>query len=411
MDAKTLAAALLSRRFSLQGLAEYLGTPAQKHATDEHGTISPEYLEYARADVQVTWECYRELKRRYEAHGLDKPMDRLLSEATIGKAYLEQMGVRPFLGCSPDFPRKRFGEILCAYYGGRAEVRIRREVREVLYCDFKSMYPTVNSLMGLWRYVTADSIEPVDTTAETRAFLQGVTLGELQQPDTWSKLNTLVRLHPDADVLPVRAKYDERTYTIGLNQLTAHDSLWFTLADCIVSKLLTGKRPAIDKAISYRPGPQQQGLQPIEIMGRPDYRIDPNSDDFFRRLIDMRDEAKANGDEIQQTLKIIANSTSYGIFMEINRDDAPKPESLNIVGPNGELAETDATAIEEPGRFFQSDIGRFDYRRRPINARRCRMPDVGLRIGLGVLRHGLDCNSSARRNFKVEISRSGAKSR
>jgi hypothetical protein len=263
VDVKTAAAALLSRRFSLETLAAHLGTPTQKHKTDEHGMLTPAYLDYARADVQVTWECYADLSRRYSEHRLKRSIDRLLSEASIGKAYLQEMGIRPFLACDPTFPRERFGEILCAYYGGRAEVRNRRVIR----------------------------------------------------------------------------------------------ALWFTLADCIVSKLLTGRCPQIDKAQTYRPGPRQSGLEPIRILGKGDFAIDPNSDDFFTRLIDLRDEAKANRDPIEKTLKIIANSTSYGIFIEVTRDDAPKSELLDVIGIDGECKHVRTKALEQPGRYFHPLLG------------------------------------------------------
>ena len=92
------------------------------------------------------------------------------------------MGVKPFLECDPAFDRRHFGRILCAYYGGRAEIRNRRVVREVIYGDFKAMYPTVNGLMGLWEFVISQGIEPTDTTAETSAFLEAVTLTDLQKP-------------------------------------------------------------------------------------------------------------------------------------------------------------------------------------------------------------------------------------
>ena len=131
----------------------------------------------------------------------------------------------------------------------------------------------------------------------------------------------------------------------------------FTLADCVVSKFLTGKCPTIEKAQSYRPGLRQSGLKPIRILGKPDFTIDPNSNDFFTRLIDLRDEAKANRDSIEKTLKIIANSTSYGIFIEISRDDAPKSELLKVFGPYGECRNVDTKALEQPGRYFHPLLG------------------------------------------------------
>lgn len=357
VDLKTAAAALLSRRGSLDSLASHLGTRTQKHKTDEHGRLSEAYLDYGRTDVQMTWECYEDLNRRYQDHGLQRSIGRLLSEASIGKAYLQEMGIRPFLACDPTFPRDRFGEVLCAYYGGRAEVRSRRVIREVLHCDFKSMYPTVNSLMGLWELVIAEGVVIEETTEETRKFLEGITLQDLQSPALWRKLCMIVRVKPNGDVFPVRAEYDGVTNTIGLNHLTADEPLWFTLADCIMSKLTTGKCPEIERAQTYRPGPRQSGLKEIRILGKSHFAIDPNSDDFFRRLIDLRDEAKANGDPIEKTLKIIANSTTYGIFIEVTRDEAPKSELLDVYGPDGECNRVCTKALEQPGRYFHPLLG------------------------------------------------------
>jgi hypothetical protein len=293
----------------------------------------------------------------YHEHGLTRPIDRLLSEASIGKAYLQEMGIQPFMYCEPLFPREGFGAILCAYYGGRAEVRIRREIREVLYCDFKSMYPTVNSLMGLWAFVIGQGMTATDSTSETQAFLDQVTLEDMQARSTWRQLPTLVRLSPQEDTLPVRTKYDGQTYTIGLTRHTSPKPLWYTLADCIVSKLLTGRCPRIGKAITYRPGPPQKGLKPTKILGLEEFTIDPTTGDFFSKLVDLRDHAKANGNSAEKALKIIANSTSYGIFIEVIRDDAPKAEPVAVFGPNGEQLKIATKAVEEPGRYFHPLLG------------------------------------------------------
>jgi hypothetical protein len=357
IDLKTFGNALLSQRFSLRTLAEHLKTPTQKHETDEHGRLSREYLDYARADVQVTWECYVELTARYAQHGLNRLPDRLLSEASIGKAYLHEMGIKPFLGCDPGFSREVFGKIFCGYYGGRAEVHIRREIHECAYVDFKSMYPTVNSHMGLSEFVIADGMTWSDSTVQTRKFLATVKKDDLRKPGTWRELRTLVRLKPNDDILPTRAPYDDKTYTIGLNYLSSPWPLWFTLADCIAAKLLGDKTVAIEEAITFEPGPPQQDLQTVQILGREDYRVDPNTDDLFVRLIDLRDAAKERGDPIEKTLKIIANATSYGIFIEVNRDDAPKSEPLDVYGPDGKCVRTNTKAVEEPGRYFNALLG------------------------------------------------------
>jgi hypothetical protein len=71
----------------------------------------------------------------------------------------------------------------------------------------------------------------------------------------------------------------------------------------------------------------------------------------------LRDEAKANRDPIEKTLKIIANSTSYGIFIEVTRDDAPKSELLDVFAIDGECEHVHTKALEQPGRYFHPLLG------------------------------------------------------
>jgi hypothetical protein len=71
VDIRTIAGALLSRPFSLDGLAQHLKTETQKVKTDEHGgVLSYQYLSYAVTDVQATWECYLALSERFREHDL-----------------------------------------------------------------------------------------------------------------------------------------------------------------------------------------------------------------------------------------------------------------------------------------------------------------------------------------------------
>lgn len=356
-DVKTLAAALTSRSLSLEGMCAFLGVTTRKHASEDHGgPLTVDYLDYARGDVQSTWECYQALMARYSEHGLSTPAHKILSEASIGKAYLKHFGVKPLLACQ-DVPRGLFGTIMSTYYGGRAEVRLRRTVTEVIYSDFKSMYPTVNTLMGLWRFVIAEGFNWFDTTKDTRRFLERVERDDFQSADTWANLCTLVRVKADKDAFPVRAKYDGKINTIGLNYLSSEKPLWFTLADAVAAKLLTGKAPEIIEAISFKPGKAQEGLKKAFLFSNPDFAIDPLKDDAFKRFIDLRDRAKADKDPAEKAIKILANSTSYGIFIEVQRDNAPKPESLNLYTPDGHCHEISSTAIEDPGRFFHPLLG------------------------------------------------------
>jgi DNA polymerase family B len=365
IDLKTIAAALYSRSFSLGSLADFLQTPTRKAESGGHGKqLTADYVDYLLNDVQATWECYQSLRDKYALHALEEtPLGKVLSEASLGKAYLKHMGVRPFREIQPDFPDHLTGLIMSTYFGGRAEVHCRREVRQVLYCDFLSMYPTVCTLMRLWRFVIAQGIDWTTSTDRVRLLLETVSLDDLKHPEFWPLLTTLVRVAPQADIFPVRTKYDGQSQTIGLNYLTSDKPIWFTLADVIASKLLSGRVPKIIEAITFSPKEPQGGLRTVRIAGNPDYQVDPANDDFFKRLIDLRTTVKArlknatalNRDALdseQQALKILANSTSYGIFVEINVADLDASEKLTCYGPDGEGLSVDSTKIEEPGKFF-----------------------------------------------------------
>jgi len=366
VDVKTLAFALFARPFSLAKLCDFLGVEnPKKEFKDFERSISTEMIDYAVRDTQATWECFEKLSARYAALGLNETsQERIYSEASVGKACLKAMGIVPWRERQPDFDPRLIGTTMSGYFGGRSEIGIRRELRQVMLCDFLSMYPTVCTLMRLWRFVIATGIKSRDATDEARALLESVSLEELQSKSVWQNLVMLVRAKPDADIFPVRAHYNHADQaTIGLNHLTHDGSLWFTLADCIASKLLTGKSPEIIQAITFAPKRKQNALRKIRINGNDDYAIDPAKDDFYKRLIELRHEIKSKitpGDSPanrrlkteQNTLKIWANSTSYGIFVELNVEDASSKAEVLVHHSGDEPYRKKPSKIEKPGTYF-----------------------------------------------------------
>lgn len=366
IDVKTLAAALTSQSHSLASLAVFLNVEAQKHETEDHGkSITENYVAYAVQDTQTTWECFLKLRELYKDHNLSltEPHN-IHSEASLGKAYLKEMGIQPWRKVQPDFPPEMIGQIMSTYYGGRSEVHIRREITQILYCDFLSMYPTVCTLMGLWSFVTSQGMTWEDTTEKTKELIDYIKLDDLQSPNIWKDLCTLVQVMPDADIFPVRSKYAEDSqYTIGLNYLTSETPLWFTLADCLSSKLLTGKSPRVIKATTFSPLEIQTVLRTVDIAGNPEYQVDPTSGDFFKRIIDLRSSVKnsiktANSFERQAlesrqiSLKLLANSTSYGIFVEVNVEEEKTLQSALCYGASGKENAISIKKIEATGAFF-----------------------------------------------------------
>jgi len=373
VDLRALAAALTNRPFSLKSLAKFLKTKHRKLSSDVlEGPLTEETVEYALRDTLVTWECFVKLRDRYAAHGLvGTEIQNIHSVASMGKAYFREIGIQPLAVTQPDMPPALIGHIMSAYYGGRSEVHLRRMVSQVLYCDFLSMYPTVCTLMNLWRFITAQGMTWTDTTQNTAAFLDSITLADLRNQNTWKSLLVLVRVQPEGDLFPIRAKYgvkQDASYTIGQNYLTLKEPLWFTLADCIASKMRAGKSPKVLEAITFTPGPVQNGLKPIAIAGNSDYWIDPVRDDLFKRLIQLRIEVKRTMeglkgqarsalDVAQEFLKILANSTAYGISVQIDPADFDKREYIDIFGPRARAHRILSSRYEKPGPYFHPLLG------------------------------------------------------
>jgi len=291
--------------------------------------------------------------------------EKAFSPASLAKAYLEAMGISPFLEKNPDFQSEILGYIMTTYYGGRSEVRIRKRPTRVRYMDFTSMYPTVFSLMQLWKFLTAETIEWHDTTEEVRRLVNTISLDKFTQKDLWQLFPVIVQLEPDGNVLPVRGHYGDRyVWNIGLNLLTSKTPLWYALPDVLASRLLTGKSPKIQHAIAFKPVGIQSGLTSIEIGG---HAVTPETD-LIKEIIELRRTKQIERDKwpheslqykrldtIQNELKIVANAMSYGIFMEVNTEDLKTPETVDAYGLSHFRRKVKKK--ETFGRFFHPIIG------------------------------------------------------
>jgi hypothetical protein len=255
---------------------------------------------------------------------------------------------------------------MTAFFGGRAECRVRQTPVPVGYLDFLSMYPTVNTLMGLWSLLTAQDLHVVDATDDVRDLLASVTLDACFRPELWGQLPILVQIVPDGDILLVRAKYgSSNAWQIALNWFETTEPLWYTLADCIASTLLTGKPPRVVQALRLEPSEDRQsGLTLVALRGT--LQIDPVTDDFFRRVIELRkslppDMPKQERERLNQFLKVLANSTSYGIFAEMNRQDLGRGEraTVTVHGIDAEPFSCRVSGPEEPGDWCFPPLAAF----------------------------------------------------
>lgn len=372
IDTASLAAALLSRRLPLKDLAETLGTPTRKMEADLGGPVTKELVAYAMTDVQVTWECFQKLQQRYDTFRLDTPIHRIVSEASVGKAHLRQMGITPWRKQQPDFPNSIIASVMETYYGGRTETRIRRLPVPGVYVDFLSEYPTVYALQRLWRFQIASHIDwhEEDPATVTR-MLDGLTLSQVLDPGFWPTLTAIALVRPDGDLLPTRGDFKPGSSLWHVTRAFRHDGAaqWWTLADLVDSKLSTGQTPTIVKVIRFAPGPPQPGLRPITVGG---HDIDPYRDDFVQRLIEVRADAKqqlrsarelgdvqqaALWDAIQHASKITANSIGYGIGIELNTTDHNSPVNVTVHRTEGPDLAASNRRSETPGQWFNPIIG------------------------------------------------------
>jgi hypothetical protein len=362
LDLRALVFALTDRSHSLASAGEAFGLKRGKVEAPPHGVITPAYIAYARRDVEATLELFTKAAVEYVRHPIDRQMTKVFSPASIGKAYLRAMGIRPVLERQPTFPRDALGIGMLAYFGGRAEARIRRLPVPVRYLDFRSMYPTVNALMGLWDLLTAERIEVVDATKDVRTLLVGLTPQRVLDPAFWRSVVGFVQLHPAGDVLPVRAPYDASPgFQIGVNHLTSREPLWVSIPDIIQAALLATAVPDIIRAVRLVPVGRQDGLKPVRLRGT--VSVNPGTEDFFRRVVEERIKlgpTGAAGDpeatRLERFLKVLANSTPYGIYAEMN----PQPRSgaktaVRVQGLDGAFD----TGVERPellGEYYFGPI-------------------------------------------------------
>ncbi|MGO9644027.1 MAG: hypothetical protein ACLPY5_04700 [Candidatus Bathyarchaeia archaeon] len=364
LDLHTLVFALTNKNLTLQSACKIFQTDPQKTSTEEHGKITPEYIDYNITDTQATYSLYLKTMERYKSFHATLPPERIYSPATFGKQYLKQMGIKSFLEQNPNFPQEILGYVMTAYFGGRSEIRVRKKPVKVRYMDFTSMYPSLFSLMGLWPFVIAENIETIDATEEVRRIIKNANIDSLRDPSSWQKFITIVQVGPEEDILPARSRYGgKHAYNIGLPYLTSSRTLCYTLSDILASKLLTRKAPKILSAIKFIPKGKQTNLSDITIVGGS--RINPDEDLLLKlrrlriRTKRTRDHEPEGSDKytrlnvVQEQLKIVGNTTGYGIFIEVNTED--QECNADVYGL-GERFECDVSKRETFGSFFNPII-------------------------------------------------------
>lgn len=102
----------------------------------------------------------------------------------------------------------------------------------------------------------------------------------------------------------------------------ADQGIWVSFPDVGASIVLTGKCPKIIDAFRIEASGKLPGLNPVRLRG--EIPVDPSKEDFFRVMIQERKRLGSRGlpeqesDRLDKALKVLANSTSYGIYAEMN---------------------------------------------------------------------------------------------
>lgn len=142
LDLRTLGWALFNEQYSLKSMCAALHTKNHKLDHEPTGTVNIDELDYCRQDVRCTIDCLNSLKEEFDKHpvnkhGIELYPDKVVSPANMGKAYLRAMGITP--------PKDKFvvsdyinGVAAQAFFGGRAECRIRNTPVPIVLTDFSS---------------------------------------------------------------------------------------------------------------------------------------------------------------------------------------------------------------------------------------------------------------------------------
>ena len=366
LDARVLTYALTGESHSLTDACKAFKVDVNESFNSENEASLEEKAAVLQSRTGAVQRLSVKLVQEFALHPIALPPESAFSPASIAKGYLRAMGVTvpqididSSLGLSK---QEVLGAAMASYIGGRTEVKIRKTLVPCVYCDFVSMYPTVNSRMGLWELLTAETLIVCDATEGTMDLLSSIEQADCFRPKIWTQLQVLVQVVPDGDILPVRVKYGRGKnsgFAIGVNHVTSSTPMWFTLADVFAAKILTGKVPRIVRAIRFEASKKQTDLKPVHFRGS--IPIDPGKDDFFKKIVEERRRVETESEMDQgqamvlaSFLKTLDNAGSYGIFVELNRQENEGTD-VDVFGL--ESFRCRVNHVEMPGEFFFPIMG------------------------------------------------------
>jgi hypothetical protein len=347
-DLSATAGAFTGKRHSLLGAGKAFRAYTRKMKAPDLGVVDRRSLLYGRQDVRATWALYKALRAEYTRHPFatfeherrkaenSRYIGQLYSSASIAKQYWRLLGVRPLLEKQPSFPRKHLGRGTASYFGGRADVRVRKLDLSVCVLDFTSMYATIFCLQDLQKLLVAPRIGTKVVTPEIKRLVGQMAsvepLAALYDPRIWRKFNCLVLVDPNWAILPARFRRgDADPFTIAVTPFDAPEGRWYTLADVLASILLGGPAPRIRRAIRFVPQGRHRPRSTL-FRGAVELRTDQP---IFKTIVEQRQIAKRESKDdrdfaaLETGLKQMAASGAYGIYAEINVKPGKKDEAIS----------------------------------------------------------------------------------
>jgi hypothetical protein len=330
-------------------------------SASRRSVITEEFIDDNRRDVSAISALALKLLDELSEHPIALPPTQAYSPASIGKAYLRAMGIEPILKRQPNFPKEYIGYAQAAFFGGRTGVHIRKVVCPVVYTDFLSMYPSVNSLMSLWRFVIAREIRVLEHCKDdVEALLRRLTPDVLFEPKAWKHMTGFVKVVPNGDIFPIRSKYSAASndWQVGTNYVYAkrEDAVWFSIPDVVASALLTGRVPEIIDTFLIEACGTLPTLRPTRLRGI--VEIDPEREDFFRVIVEerlslssRRGLSEIEHKRLEKALKVLASATSYGIWAQMDRREDDEKLEITCHGIDPEPFSCKVANPDVPGEF------------------------------------------------------------
>jgi len=94
---------------------------------------------------------------------------------------------------------------------------------------------------------------------------------------------------------------------------------------------------------------QQKFLQRTNLGGT--VPIDPQTDDFFVRVIEQRSRHQRSNKSLADFLKVLGNSGSYGLFVQVDSETRNKAVSIRVFSGE-ESQKMSSQYVEKPGPWY-----------------------------------------------------------